>query len=58
MTPAPIVLFVYNRPIHTQKTIDALTNNDLAKDSALFIFSDGPKPGAEAAVEQVRRTAN
>jgi hypothetical protein len=37
---APIVLFVYNRPWHTKKTIDALKNNELAGESDLFIFAD------------------
>ena len=40
---APIVIFVYNRPVHTKKTIQALIENDLSKDSDLYIFSDGPK---------------
>lgn len=40
---APIVLFVYNRLWHTQKTIESLQNNYLAQDSELFIYSDGPK---------------
>jgi len=43
MDLAPIVLFVYNRPWHTQQTVEALKKNNLAKDSNLFIFSDGPK---------------
>jgi len=37
---APIVLFVYNRPWHTKKTIEALKNNKLAEESDLFIFAD------------------
>ena len=37
---APIVLFVYNRPWHTKKTIEALKNNELAGESDLFIFAD------------------
>lgn len=41
--PAPIALFVYNRPEHTRRTLDALLRNPEAKDSDLFIFSDGPK---------------
>lgn len=41
--PAPIALFVYNRPEHTKSTIDALCNNELASESEIFIFSDGPK---------------
>ncbi|MAC96404.1 MAG: sugar transferase [Flavobacteriales bacterium] len=40
---APIVLFTYNRPDHTIKTIEALKSNKLAKESRLFIFSDGAK---------------
>ena len=40
---SPIVLFVYNRLEHTRKTIEALQKNELAKDSELFVYSDGPK---------------
>jgi hypothetical protein len=40
---APIILFTYNRLSHTKKTIDALQKNELAKDSELFIYSDGGK---------------
>jgi len=40
---APIVLFVYNRLWHTQKTIRALQKNELALESELFIYADGAK---------------
>jgi hypothetical protein len=40
---APIALFVYNRLELVQQTILNLQKNYLAKDSDLFIFSDGPK---------------
>jgi GT2 family glycosyltransferase len=40
---APIVLFVYNRPGHTAKTIHALQQNSLASESVLFIYADGAK---------------
>jgi hypothetical protein len=40
---APIVLFTYNRPWHTEQTLNALMENDLAKDSVLYIYSDGCK---------------
>lgn len=40
---APIVLFVYNRLDHTRQTIEALKKNTLAKESQLFIYSDGAK---------------
>lgn len=42
-TAAPIALFVYNRPWHTEKTVESLQKNDLAAESDLFIFSDAPK---------------
>jgi GT2 family glycosyltransferase len=48
---APIVLFVYNRPDHTKKTVQALQKNDLANESELFIYSDGAKN--EAAKDKV-----
>jgi len=40
---SPIVLFVYNRPRHTQQTIEALQKNKLASESELFIYSDAAK---------------
>jgi len=40
---APIVLFAYNRPVHIQKTLNALAANPLASESELIIFSDAPK---------------
>ncbi len=40
---APIVLFVYNRPEHTKRTVESLLKNTLAGDSSLFVFSDGAK---------------
>lgn len=43
---APIVLFVYNRPAHTKRTVEGLLNNPEAKDSELFIFSDAAKANA------------
>jgi len=47
---APILLFVYNRPEHARKTVDALKKNDLATESDLIIFSDA----AESAKEKER----
>jgi hypothetical protein len=48
---SPIVLFVYNRPDHTKRTVDALSANKLANESVLFIYSDAAKN--EKAREQV-----
>lgn len=58
MTPAPIALFVYNRPEHTRKAVASLQKNVLAAESELYIYSDGPAHATHAAaVEQVRRFA-
>jgi hypothetical protein len=52
---APIALFVYNRPKHTERTIKFLQQNLLAPDSRLYIFSDGPKTKSdEELVNEVR----
>ncbi|OBX21230.1 FkbM family methyltransferase [Gelidibacter algens] len=40
---APIIVFVYNRPWHTQQTLEALMLNDLADQSTLYIYCDGFK---------------
>lgn len=50
---APIILFVYARPDHAEKSLNALAKNDLAKESDLIIFCDGPKK--ESAVEKNRQ---
>ncbi len=39
----PIALFVYDRPIHTGRVLEALSLNDGARESDLLIFCDGPK---------------
>lgn len=39
----PIVLFCYNRPSHLKRTVAALLRNDLARESELYIYSDGQK---------------
>jgi len=55
-SPAPIALFVYSRLDHTKETIKALQKNILAKETKLFIFSDGPKtPQKTPDVKKVRK---
>ncbi|MBC8044518.1 MAG: glycosyltransferase [Rhizobacter sp.] len=44
--PAPIVLFIYNRPEHTRRTLESLAANPLAAASELFVFADGAKTAA------------
>ena len=43
MNLSPIAFFVYNRPVHTKKTLKYLKKNKLAKKSSIYIFSDAPK---------------
>jgi GT2 family glycosyltransferase len=52
---APVALFVYNRPWHVKRTVEALKDNELASKSDLFIFSDAAKnPDAAASVLKTR----
>lgn len=56
MSLSPIILFVYNRPEHTLRTLSALSKNTLASESDLFIFSDGAKSETDQfAVQEVRK---
>jgi len=56
---APIALFVYCRPGHTQRMLESLMQNELASNSELFIFADGPKESASSLeilnIEQTRK---
>jgi hypothetical protein len=53
---APIALFVYNRPQHTERTLKYLQQNAIAAESRLFIFSDAARnPDEEDKVKEVRR---
>lgn len=53
---APIVLFVYNRPWHTQQTVEALQKNVYASESELIIYADAAKNAqAEEKVQEVRK---
>lgn len=52
---APVTLFVYNRADNTKKTLDALLANTMAKDTDLYVFSDGGKdPLSWQKVNEVR----
>jgi hypothetical protein len=56
---APIALFVYNRPDHTQKTLQFLQANFLAEESHLFIYADAAKtPKEEESVKEVLAIIN
>lgn len=53
---APIVLFVYNRPWHTEQTLNALMQNELADQSVLYIYADGQKSNEDT--EEVENVNN
>lgn len=56
---APIILFVYERPDHTRKMIEALAKNNLAKESEVYIFSDNAKKSKDnEKVKEVREYIN
>lgn len=59
MKLAPIILFVYNRPEHTLKTLKALKANNLASDSEIYVYCDGPKINSSSQdiinIQEVRR---
>ena len=53
--PAPVALFVYARPEHTQRTVEALLVNPLAEETDVIVFSDAAKSAEkEQAVAAVR----
>ena len=58
MNLAPIVLFVYNRPLHTKRTLEALQLNRHIEKSTLYVFCDGPKEHSTSeeldAIKEVR----
>lgn len=58
MSYAPVVMFVYNRADHFKKTYAALAACKEAKESVLYIFSDGSKNEKSFdAVSEVRAAA-
>ena len=52
---APIVVFTYNRPEHTLRTLNALLMNPLANESDIIIYSDSARTANHnKAVDEVR----
>ena len=35
---SPVIIFVYNRPDHTRKTIEELSKNYLASETEVYIY--------------------
>lgn len=59
MSIFPILFFAYNRPNHTLQVLQALKKNELANQSHLIVYVDGPKANASPEqlfqIEEVRR---
>ena len=55
---APIAVFAFNRAEHLRRTLDALSANELATESDLTVFCDGPRnKEEESQTNAVRETA-
>lgn len=56
---APIVVFAHRRPAHLRKVLESLRSNELAAQSALVVFVDGPRsPSDVDMVEEVVRACD
>jgi len=55
-TLAPIILFVYNRPLYTQRVLDSLASNPEAAESLLYVYCDGAKKQASDEVVKLIRS--
>ncbi len=53
--PAPILLFVYNRPEHVVRTVEALQRNTLAAESELFVYSDAAREEKDKEMVELTR---
>lgn len=52
MTLAPVIIFNYNRPDHSLQTWEALSRNQYAADTELYLYCDGPKANASDEMRQ------
>ena len=59
MKYAPVALFVYNRADNTRRTLEALARNTLARNTQVYVFSDGGKDAKSwALVNKVRKVVS
>lgn len=52
MNIAPVIVFNYNRPDHSKQVWDALGRNELAQETELYLYCDGPKANASDEMRQ------
>jgi hypothetical protein len=48
----PVAFFCYNRPVHTERVLTALSLNDNAAKIKLYAFIDGPKINADSTTKK------
>lgn len=53
MNHAPVIVFNYNRPDHSLRTWDALSQNEYAALTELYLYCDGPKDNATDEMRQL-----
>lgn len=59
MNHAPVALFVYNRAENTRRTLETLARNTLARETEVYVFSDGGKDEKSwTLVNEVRKVVN
>ena len=46
MNFAPVIVFNHNRPEHSMRTWKALSHNQFASETELYLYCNGPKDGA------------
>jgi len=51
---SPVVIFVYNRPLHTKEMLKSLNQCRGCGQTELFIYADGPKTSNDTKVNEVR----
>lgn len=54
---APIAIFIYNRPLHTRRTLEALRSCKEFIDSPVYLFCDGQKHSNDYGVQDARKVA-
>jgi hypothetical protein len=56
MACSPVVIFAYNRQPHLQATVEALAANELAAQTDVIVYSDGPKNSEDQSEVQAVRS--
>lgn len=52
---APVMITTYSRLHHLQRALEALKKNELADETTVYVYLDGPRSGDEEKVDAVRK---